>query len=100
MSSNHQFSGRNRNFETLQREMAWCASSQLNSFGDCRFRFYFGVPPRCALCPLLDTRRAVQDSLGENTPSGMVFEIKLDPSRRALMRGELPTTSNDQLDPD
>ena len=82
------------------REMAWCASSQLKSFGDCRFRFYFGVPPRCALCPLLDTRRAVQDSLGENTPAGMVFEIKLGPSWRALMRGELPTTSNDQLDPD
>jgi len=30
----------------------------------------------------------------------MVFEIKLGPSWRALMRGELPTTSNDQLDPD
>jgi hypothetical protein len=81
------------------REMAWCASSQLTSFGDCRFRFYFGVPPRCALCPLLDARRAVHDSLGENTPAGMVFEIKLGPRWRALMGSESPTTSKDQLDP-
>jgi hypothetical protein len=82
------------------REMAWCASSYLTSFGDCRFRFDFGVPPRCALCPLLDARRAVEDSLGENTPAGMVFEIKLGLNWRALRHGESPTTSNDQLDPD
>jgi hypothetical protein len=32
------------------KEMAWCASSQLRSFGDCRWRFYYGVLPRCSLC--------------------------------------------------
>src|SRR6266705_2568658 len=32
------------------REMAWCASFQLKSFRACRFRFYWGVLPRCALC--------------------------------------------------
>jgi len=25
------------------KEMAWCASSQLRSFGACRFRFFYGV---------------------------------------------------------
>ena len=55
------------------REMAWCASSQLKLFGECRFRFSYGVFPRCALCPLLEVERAVRDMLGENPiPPGQV----------------------------
>jgi hypothetical protein len=34
--------------------MAWCAASQLKSFGDCRFRFYYGIFPRCSFCPIFD----------------------------------------------
>ena len=70
--------------------MAWCASSQLKSFGDCRFRFYYGVLPRCSLCPLFDAKRAILDVLGENSPPGMAFEIRLGPNLRALLREELP----------
>jgi hypothetical protein len=66
------------------REMAWCASSQLESFGDCRFRFYWGSFPRCSLCPLFDAERASRDTFGENTPIGMVFEISLGPNLRSL----------------
>jgi hypothetical protein len=29
------------------REMAWCAAFYLNTFGDCRERFLYGVLPRC-----------------------------------------------------
>jgi hypothetical protein len=71
------------------KEMAWCASFQLKSFGDCRFRFFYGVLPRCSLCPLFDAERAVRDALGENPPPGMVFEITLGPNLRALLQGEL-----------
>ena len=72
------------------REMAWCASSQLQSFGSCRFRFYYGIFPRCSLCPLFDAERAIRDVLGENPPRGAVFEITLGPNLRALLRGEVP----------
>jgi len=72
------------------KEMAWCASSQLTSFGECRFRFYFGVLPRCSLCPLFDARRAIRDALGENSPPGMMFEITLCPNPRAQLRDEPP----------
>jgi hypothetical protein len=73
------------------REMAWCASSQLNFFHECRFRFHFGVFPRCSLCPLFDAQRAIRDVLGESGPPGMVFEIRFGPSLQALLRGELPS---------
>ena len=63
------------------REMAWCASSQLSSFGACRFRFYYGVFPRCSACPLFDPRRALLDSLGENRPDPIIIEINLLPNR-------------------
>ena len=72
------------------KEMAWCASSQLKSYGACRFRFVYGVFPRCSLCPLFDGERAIRDVLGENPPPGMVLEIALGPSLQALLRGELP----------
>ena len=61
------------------KEMSWCASAQLNSFGACRFRFYYGVFPRCSLCPLFDPRRALLDSLGENPPQQVTIEISLAP---------------------
>ncbi len=82
------------------REMARCASSQLKSFRDCRFGFYFGIPPRCSLCPLLDVQRAVGDALGENTPAGMVLEVRPGPRLRALGRGELSPTNKQGLDLD
>ena len=75
------------------REMAWCASSQLKLFGECRFRFSYGVFPRCALCPLLEVERAVRDMLGENPLPPLMIEIQYGPRLRALLRGE-----RDELD--
>ena len=72
------------------KEVAWCASSQLTSFGDCRFRFYYGVFPRCSFCPLFDAKRALHDVLGENTPPGMMIEINLGPDIRALLQRDTP----------
>lgn len=80
------------------REMAWCASSQLTSFRDCRIRFYYGISPRCALCPLFDAERAIRDVLGENPPPGTVFEITLGPNLRALLTGELPSELDGQVE--
>ena len=78
------------------REMAWCASSQLTEFRACRFRFYWGIPPGCSLCPLFDAERAVRDALGENPPPGLAFEISFGPNLQALLAGELPPN----VDPD
>jgi len=36
------------------KEMAWCASSQLKSFGECRFRFSYGIFPRCSKMAAFD----------------------------------------------
>jgi hypothetical protein len=77
------------------KEMAWCASSQLKSHGACRFRFIYGVFPRCSVCPLFDAERAIRDVLGEHTPPGAVLEITFGPNLRALLAGELPPS----LDP-
>jgi hypothetical protein len=71
------------------KEMAWCASSQLKSHGACRFRFIYGVFPRCSVCPLFDAERAIRDVLGEDTPPGAVLEITFGPNLRALLAGEL-----------
>jgi hypothetical protein len=71
------------------REMAWCASSQLKLFGECRFRFSYGVFPRCALCPLLEVERAVRDMLGENPLPPVMIEIQYGPRLQALLQGEL-----------
>jgi hypothetical protein len=76
------------------REMGWCASFYLEHFGACRHRFYFGILPRCALCPLFDSERAIRDALGENPPPGLVLEITLGPNLRALLeasKGETPS---------
>ena len=83
------------------KEMGWCASSQLKSFGACRFRFTHGVFPRCSLCPLFDAERAIRDVLGENDPPpATVLEITLGPNLRALLRGELPLDLEEEPDPD
>ncbi len=82
------------------KEMAWCASSQLKSFGDCRFRFYYGIFPRCSICPLFDAERAIRDVLGENPPPGVVFEITFGPNLRAVLLGEVPPTLAQGCDPD
>jgi hypothetical protein len=71
-------------------EMAWCAASQLRSYGACRFRYDYGVFPRCAYCPLFDAERAIRDVSGENPPPPVVLEIQLGPTLRALLRGEPP----------
>lgn len=70
------------------REMAWCASEQLGWFDECRVRFFYGVQPRCALCPLFEVERAVRDVLGENTPRRI--EIRFPPRVEALLAGEPP----------
>ena len=80
------------------REMAWCASEQLGWFGECRFRFFYGVLPRCALCPLFNLERATRDVLGENTPNRI--EIRFPPRIEALLAGEPPPPiTAPQLDP-
>ena len=70
------------------REMAWCAPWQLNSFGECRFRFSYGVFPRCSLCPLFDRERAIRDLLGENPLPPVVIEIAYGPRLQALLDEE------------
>ena len=62
---------------------------QLGWFGECRVRFFYGVLPRCSLCPLFEVERAVRDVLGENPPPGMLLEITLGPNLRSLLQGEL-----------
>jgi hypothetical protein len=57
------------------KEMAWCASFQLTSFGDCRERFDYGVLPRCALCPLFDAERAIRAGIREDPVSAERCEI-------------------------
>jgi hypothetical protein len=76
-------------------EMAWCAASQLRSYGTCRFRFDHGVFPRCAYCPLFDAERAIRDVLGENPPPPVALEIHLGPTPRALLRGEPPPPASE-----
>jgi hypothetical protein len=80
------------------KEMAWCASSQLQSCGACRLRFFHGILPRCALCPLFDAERAIRDVLGENTPPEAVLEITFGPNLRALPAGELPSNLDPAFD--
>jgi hypothetical protein len=80
------------------KEMAWCASEQLGWFKECRFRFFYGVMPRCASCPLFNLERAVRDVLGENTPN--VIEIRLPPQLAARLAGEPPPPiTSPPLDP-
>lgn len=50
------------------KEMAWCASSQLKSFGTCRFRFCYGVLPLLRAVSLV--RRRAGDPGGRESSSG------------------------------
>jgi len=81
------------------KEMSWCASSQLRMYGACRFRFSYGVFPRCSLCPLFDAERAIRDMLGENPLPATVLQITLGPNLRALLRGELPPDPGEDPEP-
>jgi hypothetical protein len=56
------------------REMGWCAAFYLSSFGECRERFGFGVLPRCGLCPLFDSERAIRAGIREEPAPGERFE--------------------------
>jgi hypothetical protein len=42
----------------------------------------------------------IRDVLGENGPRGMVFEVRFGPRVQALLRGEPPSMSEKELDPD
>ncbi len=77
------------------KEMAWCAASQLKLYRDCRFRFSYGVFPRCSVCPLFDAERAIRDMLGENPLPPLVLEITDGPKLRALLRGDLDNLSRE-----
>jgi hypothetical protein len=57
------------------KEMAWCASFYLGSFGVCRERFNYGVLPRCAVCPLFDSERAVRAGFRAGLAPGQRVEI-------------------------
>jgi hypothetical protein len=59
------------------KEMAWCASFQLTTFGECRERFQYGVMPRCALCPLFDSERALRAGKREEPVPGTHSEAAL-----------------------
>jgi hypothetical protein len=54
------------------KEMAWCASFYLSSFGECRERFGFGVLPRCGVCSLFDSERAIRTGMrDERAPAAI-----------------------------
>ena len=59
----------------LAKEMAWCGSFQLTSFGDCRERFDCGVLPRCSVCPLFDAERAIRAGFREDPAPGQRLQI-------------------------
>jgi hypothetical protein len=50
--------------------MGWCASFYLSSFEECRERFELGVLPRCGLCPLFDSERAIRAGIREEPAPG------------------------------
>jgi hypothetical protein len=59
------------------KEMAWCASFQLDTFGECREHFQWGVLPRCALCPLFDSERALRAGMREERVPGELVQAAL-----------------------
>ena len=58
----------------LAGEMGWCATFHLSSFEECRERFGFGVLPRCGLCPLFDSERAIRAGIREEPAPSERFE--------------------------
>ena len=69
------------------KEMAWCASFQLNYFGECRERFQWGVMPRCALCPLFDSERALRAGMRKEPVPGERLPATFDLHDAALIVG-------------
>jgi hypothetical protein len=67
--------------------MAWCASFQLSTFGECRERFQWGVMPRCALCPLFDSERALQARKRKERVPGERSQAGFDLQDAALIVG-------------
>jgi hypothetical protein len=61
------------------REMGWCASFYLSSFGECRERFLSGVLPRCGFCPLFDAKRAIRAGFPQPPPPGERLEASPEP---------------------
>ena len=69
------------------KEMAWCASFQLSTFGECRERFQWGVMPRCALCPLFDSERAIRAGMREEPVPGERSQAAFGLHNAALIVG-------------
>lgn len=69
------------------REMAWCASFQLGTFGECRERFQWGVLPRCALCPLFDSERAIRAGMRKEPVPGERLQAAFGLQDAALIVG-------------
>ena len=73
------------------KEMAWCASFQLTSFGDCRERFRHGVLPRCALCPLFDPERAIRAGIRDQPAPAA--RVQISPTHNPFDPGPEPDFS-------
>jgi hypothetical protein len=69
------------------KEMAWCASFQLSTFGECRERFQWGVMPRCALCPLFDSERAIRAGMRKEPLVGDCSQVAFGLQDAALIVG-------------
>jgi hypothetical protein len=67
------------------KEMAWCASFHLSTFGECRERFQWGVMPRCALCPLFDSERAIRAGIWKEPVPGEHLQAALRREDPALI---------------
>jgi hypothetical protein len=60
------------------KEMAWCASFQLDSYGECRERFGLGVLPRCGVCPLFDAERAIRAGIAHEPAAALAIGDGVD----------------------
>jgi hypothetical protein len=69
------------------KEMAWCASFQLSTFGECRERHQWGVMPRCALCPLFDSERALRAGMREEPVPGERLQAAFSLHNATLIAG-------------
>jgi hypothetical protein len=86
------------------KEMAWCASFYLSSFGECRQHFQYGVLPRCGFCPLFDAERAIRAGIREEPAPRLLigddadafesdsggYEIVFGPDLLEVLNWELP----------
>jgi hypothetical protein len=86
------------------KEMAWCVAFHLETSGGCRAQFGLGIMPRCGVCPLFDSERAIRAGFhDEQTPEDSSatdvdlldgdaggWAIVLGPEMVALLARELP----------